>query len=277
MHSLGWIRINGVYGFDFFSKKPGFQEYYGMTEYNNASHYDGAWGIWDDKFLQYSLDKINQIKPPFIAGIFTLSSHHPFKLPKDYINQKNGYDEKSIQSSIRYTDYSLRKFFQEAKKTGWFENTLFIITADHTANVESHTAKYSTLPGIFRIPLIFYSPSEKIISEIGQDVVQQIDIVPSIIDWLNIDAKIESLGNSVFSKKANRVCVNIHDSGYAVMDSTFLCLTDVNSSTKIYNYLIDESLRQDISGTQLNQLSKFNKHLKSTIQFHNKKMNENIK
>jgi phosphoglycerol transferase MdoB-like AlkP superfamily enzyme len=89
------------------SRLCGIKDYYGKDEYDNDEHFDGAWGIWDEHFLQFAAEKIGQLPQPFFANVFTLSSHHPFLLPdeyKDIFNQGN-----PRQNVIEYTDMALRK------------------------------------------------------------------------------------------------------------------------------------------------------------------------
>ena len=118
--------------FDTMAQRFGFDEYIGMDEYPNKDHYDGKWGIFDHHFLKFCADRMNRQKKPFFFNtIFTLSSHHPYTIPEGFKNQfPKG--ELEIHESMGYSDKSLEMFFDYAKKQDWYENTLFIITADHT-------------------------------------------------------------------------------------------------------------------------------------------------
>ena len=62
----------------------GFDHYYGRTEYGNDDDFDGTWGIWDEKFLEYTKGVLDKKKEPFFSTIFTVSSHEPYKIPKEY-------------------------------------------------------------------------------------------------------------------------------------------------------------------------------------------------
>src|SRR5690606_15915248 len=78
------VAPNGSLGFSAFVLQSGFDSYIGMTEYGNKKDFDGHWGIWDEPFLQFMANGINDLKQPFLASAFTLSSHHPFKIPSEY-------------------------------------------------------------------------------------------------------------------------------------------------------------------------------------------------
>ena len=137
----------GSMGFLAFSKKIGFQNYYGRQDYDEDPRFggdkdfDGNWGIWDEPFLQYYCTKMGEMKEPFMTALFTVSSHDPFVVPNKY---KNVYKEEHlpIQKCIRYTDMAIGKFFASASKQKWFKNTIFVLTSDHT-NQSDH-AQYKT-------------------------------------------------------------------------------------------------------------------------------------
>ena len=125
----------GSMGFMAFARATKFQEYYGREDFVADKRtvgddaFDGWWGISDEPFLQYMNLKLSEMPQPFMAAVFTLSSHHPFRVPDPY---KEVYKEEEmpIHKVIRYTDNALRKFFESAKKEPWFENTIFAITSD---------------------------------------------------------------------------------------------------------------------------------------------------
>jgi len=186
----------GTMGFDNFAKRIQIDNIYERQEYANDEDYDGRWGIFDEPFLQFTANKLNTFKQPFFTYIFTLSSHHPYTIPKKYENKlKEG--EIPIERAISYADYSLQKFFETAARMPWFENTLFVLTADHTGPASSQFYKNSV--GRYAIPIIFYQPSNKKLIGINDSIIAtQIDIMPSILDYLNYDKLIFSFGKSIF-------------------------------------------------------------------------------
>src|SRR5690606_17812963 len=114
---------NGSMSFDLFTKNAGYDAYYGRNEYNNEKDYDGTWGIWDEPFFQYFNRKITTLPQPFHAAIFSLSSHHPYKLPKHYTPKINNATL-PIHQVIQYTDHAVKLFFEAAKNQSWFHNTI---------------------------------------------------------------------------------------------------------------------------------------------------------
>jgi phosphoglycerol transferase MdoB-like AlkP superfamily enzyme len=114
---------NGTMGFDNFSRLAGFDHYFGRTEYNNDKDFDGTWGIYDEPFLQRTISELNKVNSPFAATIFTLSSHHPYKIPEKYIG-KFPEGTLPIHAAVRYADFALEKFFNAASSAPWFKDYL---------------------------------------------------------------------------------------------------------------------------------------------------------
>lgn len=189
---------NGSMRFDGYAAQAGFDNYYGRTEYDNDEHFDKTWGILDEYFNPWSAKMMTKMKVPFFATLFTLSSHHPYFIPENR-KKETVKGPEPLCASISYGDYSLREFFNEAKKQPWYNNTLFVICADHTPSTNSTV--YSQRNEMYRIPILFYHPSGKIPKGNRTEIVQQLDILPSVLDLLNIETKYYAFGNSIFQDK----------------------------------------------------------------------------
>ena len=187
---------NGSMNFNQFAAKAQFGQYFGRTEYNDETGFDGTWGIFDHLFLPWTIDKMNEFSNPFFSTIFTISSHPPFTIPDSLKSQFNKGPNK-MHDAVRYADYSLRLLFEKMKKQTWFDNTLFIVTADHTP--ASGTPIYFKEMGNMHIPLIFYHPTYKALTGTSEKIVSQIDILPSVLQLIGYDQPFFSFGSSVFS------------------------------------------------------------------------------
>ena len=192
---------NGSMGFQAFARKTGFQKYYGRTEYEAAKgtdDFDGTWAIWDEPFLQYYAEEMSRMKEPFMTAVFTASSHHPFEIPEKY---KTVFPEGplEIHKCIRYTDMAIGKFFETAKRQKWFENTIFVLTSDHT-NMSDHK-EYQTDLGGFCSPIIIYDP-QKPEGEIQDKIAQQIDIMPTVLGLLGYQKPYLAFGIDVLNTPA---------------------------------------------------------------------------
>jgi phosphoglycerol transferase MdoB-like AlkP superfamily enzyme len=192
---------NGVMDFDKTCQKIGFDEYLGMNEYNASpmakeTDYDGVWGIFDEPFLQYMVQHINTYSEPFLAEVFTVTSHHPFPIPDEHKGQfKEG--RHPILKCVEYTDYSLRRFFEAAKQQPWYENTLFVIVGDHSGH--GLTREYNDYDGWYRIPMIFFDPQQPEGRREAR-IMQQIDLYPTLVDWLGLQESFVCFGQSALQQ-----------------------------------------------------------------------------
>ena len=196
---------NGSMGFEAFARNSGFQHYWGRTEFDKderfggEKEFDGMWAIWDEPFLQFMERMLTeQTKEPFMAAVFTASSHHPYRIPEQYEEQFPDNPDNPMHRCVRYLDLSLCRFFEAAKKEPWFQRTVFVITGDHT-NASSR-AEYQTEWGVFRVPVIFYDPTGEIFRpERREGPVQQIDIMPTVLSGLKYNKPYIAFGQDVLS------------------------------------------------------------------------------
>lgn len=170
---------NGTMGFDNFIAVTGSGKYMGLDEYpHKDKDFDDNWGIYDEPYLQYTVDEFSSMQQPFFSVVFTLSSHHPYSIPAVY-KGKFPKGTLPIHESVGYADYALNEFFKSASKTKWYKNTVFIITADHSA--ENENPVYQSLQGKYQIPLVVFDPSSQFHTELPTTV-QQTDILPMILN-----------------------------------------------------------------------------------------------
>ena len=188
---------NGSLGMDGMSRHFGFDSYYGMNEFADRSHFDGYWGIWDEPFLQFFARTLDTFEEPFAAAVFTLSSHHPFIIPRRY---EGVFPESSlpIQQCIRYSDNALRLFFDEASKSNWYENTLFVLVADHGAYSQVNP-RYQSGVESMAIPIVYYDPSGRVVSggQVYDQYTQKIDIMPTVLDMLDYPFDFFAFGRNI--------------------------------------------------------------------------------
>ncbi len=187
---------NGSMRFDSFTLAAGFDRYYGRKEYNNEDHFDGTWGIPDHYFLPWSINVMNEMRKPFFSTIFTYSSHHPYTIPEGFEDiTKSGPDP--ICKSISYADFGFRDFWIKAREQDWFDNTLFVFCADHVGPTSRKDR--ADLNWSFKIPIAFYHESGLLPKVNMEQTMQQIDLMPTVLDLLNIETDYFSVGSSYLS------------------------------------------------------------------------------
>ncbi len=234
---------NGTMNFTDWTRQAGYNAYYGKNEYPNSTDFDGYWGIWDEEFLQFTAQKLDDFKQPFHAAAFTLSSHHPYMIPEKY-RQKFGADQPSIETALRYADYSLMRFFKVARNMNWYNNTLFVLVADHAAISEKFFIP-NPLANL-SIPVLFFKPDNSLAGTYNK-VYSQIDILPETMLLLGYNKPFFAFGSAGSSHK-NRIAFYHGDGNHHVFtDSLFYVFQNENVGAA-YNYLRDSSLSTNIHG-----------------------------
>jgi phosphoglycerol transferase MdoB-like AlkP superfamily enzyme len=190
--------FRGTMGFDSFCRKAGFQKYVGLEEYDNLDDYDGAWGIYDKEFFAFYSDYLKNEKQPFFSTFFSVTLHPPFVISEKY--KGKFMQEKDVHKVVAYSDYAMQTFFEKAKKQQWFKNTIFIITADHTCGTR-YQKKYKNKIGRYAIPLILFKGDGSLVGE-NNAIVQQIDIMPTVLDLLNYNKGFFAFGKSMLTRES---------------------------------------------------------------------------
>ncbi|RYZ49742.1 MAG: LTA synthase family protein, partial [Sphingobacteriales bacterium] len=237
---------NGTMSFDIYAANAGFNRYYGRKEYNNDADYDGNWGIWDEPYLQYYARTLSTMKQPFMASVFTLSSHDPFKVPARY-EGKLPTGELPIERVIAYTDLALRKFFQTAARQPWYRNTLFVITADHCSPTTRDEYYSSDKMGLYAIPIVFYAPGDTSLRAMNDQVVQQIDILPTVLDYLGYEEPFFAFGSSAFRNEQPGFVVNANLGSFQwYMKDYLMTATAEMQPTALYHFSVDSLCRNNL-------------------------------
>lgn len=261
---------NGTMGFDFFSHNAGFENYYGREEYGNGE-YDGQWGIFDEAFFQYFSKNLSNTQQPFMACIFSLSSHHPYAIPEKFA-KKFKAGSLPIHESIQYADYSLKTFFETASQTTWFDSTLFIITADHTSLAEQ--SYYSNKVGRYEIPIIFYMHNSEL-KGANHTVMQQTDILPSVLDFIDYNGNYIAYGQSVFDTTAQHCAVSFLNDVYQIISGCYILEFDGEKSISLYNYENDQNMENNLVTKELEVTKQLELQLKGIIQDYNDRLIHN--
>ena len=254
---------NGTMSFDNFVATTGAGNYYGMNEYPFKQDYDGSWGIFDEPYLQYFSNELSQKNNPFFATVFTLSSHHPYKLPA---HLENKFDSSAIpiHNSIRYTDYALSQFFEAAKKTDWYKQTLFVITADHSAI--NQLPEYASSEGMFKIPMLFFDPSNPK-HVIMHQTVQQIDLMPTLLQFAGYNKPFFSFGKSMHD--TDGFAVQLINNQYQFIQFPHVLLYDGKSVTGF------STVKKDATQNDSAKMEHMELKLKAIIQQYNNSLIQN--
>ena len=255
-------------GFKAYSSSVGYKEYYGRESYGNDEHFDGHWSIWDEEFLQFYADKISTFPEPFAAAVFTATSHHPYIIPEWH---KDRFEEGTlpIHKCVAYTDMSVRRFFETASRQPWYDNTLFVLCADHTNIIE--IPEFGTDAGRYRVPIMFYKPDGSLKGKLS-GTMQQIDIMPTILGILGYDRPYVAFGNDLTRTQADEsFAVNCSNGIHQLFKNGYLLQFDGESPVALYHYESDKMLENNLLGKVECQESML-KLLKSVLQQYMERM-----
>ena len=163
----------------------------------NEITFSNVWGVCDEDMANKAIKVMNKqaiAGKPFFNHWMTVSNHRPFTYPNNKIDIPG--DAKSRDGGVKYTDYALNQFFSMAKKQPWFNNTIFVIVADHCAS----SAGKTELPvDKYRIPAMIYSPGF-IKPQRYTNLVSQIDIMPTLFGLLNFNYQSKFFGQDVLQE-----------------------------------------------------------------------------
>ncbi len=248
---------NGSMGFQAYARSAGFEAYCGMDEYRDYCRrngrdadddYDGTWAIWDDEFLQYMAYSLDSLPEPFLASVFTASSHHPFRVPERYEGAFPAGTQ-PIHACIGYTDMALRHFFDYARRQAWYSNTLFVLTADHT-NLLTHP-EYQTAKGLYEVPIIFFHEAWQQGLLDTTNVLSQTDIMPSVLAYLGYDKPFFAFGeNGLTRAKEHAYAICYNAPLYQIFSDSLLLQFDGQEPRALYNYRRDPLLRHPLPPDQ---------------------------
>ena len=266
----------GSMGFMAFARKTGFQAYYGREDFDEDARFggdedfDGLWAIWDEPFLQYYCAKMSEMKQPFMTAVFTASSHHPYVIPEKY---KDVYPEEGIimHKCIRYTDMAIGKFFAKASQEPWFQNTIFVLTSDHT-NMSDHNY-YQTDIGGFCSPIIIYEPGSDRQPAILPKIAQQIDILPTVMGLLHYPDPYFAFGIDLLNTPADSTwAVNYLNSTYQYVKYGHVLQFDGQQTRAVFS-LKDSLMQKNLVGT-VPQQPQMELELKAIIQQYMERMTQ---
>ena len=242
---------NGSMGLLGFANTLGFERYYGRAEFNNDEEFDGSWGIWDEPFLGYMKTVLDEQKTPFLSSVFTLTSHEPYVIPKAY---EGKFDKGDIpmHQCVGYTDNALRNFFKESQNAPWFENTIFIFTADHSNQV--HYPFYQKTINRFANPLMIYKSNSEL-NGVDMRLASHMDIFPTVADLIDYSKPFKSWGRSLVSDQEYHPFVINYFSGgsYFIMDENIICVHNGEKAFGFYD-INDKNMEKNLIGNKTQKM-----------------------
>ena len=202
----GSLRFNAVAARAGFSTYLANEDIPELHEHKKTAY---TWGTWDHNTFQEANKRFAAAHKPFLGYLFTSTSHTPWLIPdarwKKYTGDK---DLDKALNALYYADWALGEFIASAKKTGYYDNTIFILLADHTSEFVENI---ENAPNLFHIPLLIVGPGIK--TGVDERIGSQFDIMPTIMDIAGWSAGHSGLGRSLFDNRRldERAALGVRD------------------------------------------------------------------
>jgi phosphoglycerol transferase MdoB-like AlkP superfamily enzyme len=190
----------GTMYFDAIAAMSGIQDFYPMERFPDdvqRDGFDGHWGLFDEPALQFAARELTTHPEPWFTTLFTISTHHPYRVPQEY-QATLPEGSREIHQSVAYVDLAVREFFETARTQPWFENTLFIITGDHTPPLRS--PRYDTALGRYMVPVLLYHPTTPLPAVDATRITQHVDLFATVLDYTGVrPERVPAFGRSLFA------------------------------------------------------------------------------
>ncbi|ELV8626678.1 LTA synthase family protein [Vibrio cidicii] len=214
----------------------GFEQIVDEPQYDNPE-FKGSWGVSDEDLYtkaDQEFTRLNQQGKPFFSLVFTSSNHSPFEYPAGKIEP---YDAQfnTRNNAVKYSDYALGTFFDKAKKSDYWDNTVFIIIADHDARVYG-----SQLVPVehFHIPALILG--KDIAPREDDRLANNLDMPPTLLSLIGVDATTPMIGRDLtkpLAREDERAMMQFDKNfGYLTRDNLVVFSPGEKVSTYQYNF-----------------------------------------
>jgi phosphoglycerol transferase MdoB-like AlkP superfamily enzyme len=247
-HIANWgkvMRDNGYHnsflygGYGYFDNMNHFYESNGFALSDRTDIPEPAfaniWGVSDEDLFRHALDYFDDVHSsgqPFFSIIMTTSNHTPYTFPSGIpgVPPEGG----GRKAGVRYADYALGRLFEQAPRHPWFDNTLFVVVADHDARVYGR----AQVPvKRYRIPLLVYAPG-RVAAGAVETPTSQIDIAPTIMGMLGLPYTAPFYGENVLQAQADKprpILLN-HNHDVALLLDDRLVVLGLNRRAETFRY-----------------------------------------
>lgn len=201
---------------------------------------DSKWGVHDEYLFDYLYEDMIKHKNPYFKVLFTLSSHDPFEVPMKPVFKGNDRATQYL-NSIYYADSCLGDFFDKMKKTEVWNNTLFILVADHGSNKPGKSQNHDFEK--FQIPMLWLGGALNDTIKSMDKIGSQIDIPATLLNQLGISSSDYSYSKDLFLEGSPEFAFYVFNDGFGyITDSTRLIYDNIGKSVLRKEGEIDQDL-----------------------------------
>lgn len=226
----------------------GFQKIIEEKDYKSP-RFKGSWGVSDqDLFDRAHQEFSKKLDEPFFSLVFTSSNHSPFEFPEGDFEL---YDEPraTVANAVKYADYAMGEFFEKAKKSSYWDNTIFLVVADHNSRVRG-----ANLVPIeyFHIPALILGGG--IEAQVNSRLASQIDLLPTLLGMLGITRAHPATGYDLFRPDIESIsgrAIMQYNSTQAYMEGSEVVILEANKPPALYERSESGLERSSISNPKL--------------------------
>jgi phosphoglycerol transferase MdoB-like AlkP superfamily enzyme len=241
MRDLGYQTSFLYGGYGYFDNMNAFYAGNGFTVLDRADidhvRFENIWGVSDEDLFDRAIRHFSEQharREPFFSIVMTTSNHKPYTfrpgLEQIGIPARGG----GRAAGVRYADYALGYFLREAEKQPWFDDTVFVVVADHGARVYG---KAEIPLRTYEIPLMIYAPKH-IKPQRVDALMSQIDVAPTVLGLLGLPYEAPFFGQDVLhTPEASRIALFSHDHDVAIYRNGRLAVLGLDGS--VHDYLYD--------------------------------------
>lgn len=198
-----------------------------------------SWGLYDEELFSQSLQFLEKQKDPTFLSLFTITNHHPWISPIPFdVPEHLDEMEKNYLQTFQYTDHCLGHFIRDLKKKGLYQNSLIFILGDHGQELGKKRFIPNSLSlDNIHIPLLILGVTPTVINTLGS----QVDLLPTLLDLLEMKALHHSVGKSLRRKTKSKVFISMpRENGLVgeIIEGKNILLE--TSEAKSYFFFIDE-------------------------------------
>jgi phosphoglycerol transferase MdoB-like AlkP superfamily enzyme len=198
--------------------------------------FENVWGVSDEDLFDRAIQHFNdeyRKREPFFSIVMTTSNHKPFTFRPGLEAQGIPATGGGRRAGVKYADYALGYFLREAQKQPWFDDTLFVVVADHGARVYG---KAEIPLQSYEIPLMFYAPKH-IAPRTVDSLMTQIDIAPTVLGLLGLPYDAPFFGTDVLNDPAaGHIALFSHNHDVAIYRDDELVVLGLNKTAATYRY-----------------------------------------
>lgn len=212
------------------------------------AEFTGTWGVSDGDLVKRANEEFKALyanNQKFAAVMFSSSNHSPFEFPDGKINLVDGVPKHSVKNAIKYADFAVGDFIEQARREAYYKDTVFVVVSDHNIRVYGD----DVVPvNMFRVPALILG--DGIAPSVYEELATQPDVLATALDLMGLDLKYPIMGHTIFSKAKPRVSLMQFNDFYALREDNRVAVLRPNKKPLTFVYE-NEHLKPGVSDPEL--------------------------